>query len=195
MTTVYPAVTNNGAVTSFVPLATVFTPSAGCSEYFRLNGPSLVAFDPGYGLDIDTDVRCLPSAVTTWWEQGRLGGDGEDHTAISLGPLVCPDEWQTVASSVEMSSTLAMCCPSSLVYGDNKSDTKLYSGRDCHRGMEYQIDDTNKNRDYIELPYSPVYPRLYIRIYFFVFVVAKPFTAVKPFVVKSFVVLEQPISD
>lgn len=113
MTTVYPAVTSNGAVTSFVPLTTVFTPSAGCSEYFRLNGPSLVAFDPGYGLDIDTDVRCVPSAVTTWWEQGRLGADGESHTAISLGPLVCPYEWHTVATSIEdKSSTLAMCCPS-----------------------------------------------------------------------------------
>lgn len=113
MTTVYPAVTSNGAVTSFVPLTTTFTPSTGCSEYFRLNGPSLVAFDPGYGLDIDTNVRCLPSAVTTWWEQGRLGGDDEGHTAISLGPLVCPDEWRTVASSIDdKSSTLAMCCPS-----------------------------------------------------------------------------------
>ncbi|KAI8947083.1 hypothetical protein F4801DRAFT_582758 [Xylaria longipes] len=113
MTSVYPAVTSNGAVTSFVPLTTLFTPSAECSEYFRLNGPSLVAFDPGYGLDIDTAVRCVPSAVTTWWEQGRLGVKREVHTALSLGPLVCPYEWQTVATSVEdKSSTLAMCCPS-----------------------------------------------------------------------------------
>lgn len=113
MATVYPAVTGGATVTSFVPLTTSFTPSAACSEYFRLNGPSLVAFDPGYGLDIDTDVRCVPSAVTTWWEQGRLGGNGEGHTAISLGPLVCPHEWHTVVSStVDQSSTLAMCCPS-----------------------------------------------------------------------------------
>lgn len=113
MTTVYPAVTSNGAVTSFVPLTTVFTPSADCSNYYRLNGPSLVAFDPGYGLDIDTQVRCLPPAVTTWWEQGRLGAVDDDHTALSLGPMTCPDEWTTVATSIEdRSSTLAMCCPS-----------------------------------------------------------------------------------
>ncbi|KAI1807001.1 hypothetical protein F4811DRAFT_62427 [Daldinia bambusicola] len=113
MTTVYPAVTSDGVVTSFVPLTTLFTPSTGCSDYFRLNGNSLVAFDPGYGLDIDDNVRCLPSAVTTWWEQGRLGANDEGHTALSLGPLTCPYEWQTVASSIkDGSSTLAMCCPS-----------------------------------------------------------------------------------
>ncbi|KAI0475656.1 hypothetical protein GGR56DRAFT_695430 [Xylariaceae sp. FL0804] len=112
-TMIYPAVTSSGVVTSFIPLTTVFTPSAGCSGRYRLDGPSLVAFDPGYGLDIDPDVRCAPSAVTTWWEQGRLGFDGAGHTAISLGPLTCPDDWITVASSVgeDRSSTLAMCCP------------------------------------------------------------------------------------
>ncbi|KAI0418335.1 hypothetical protein F5X98DRAFT_337800 [Xylaria grammica] len=113
MTTVYPAVTSSGVVTSFVPLTTTFTPSAECSGHFRLNGPSLVAFDPGYGLDIDSDVHCLPSAVTTWWEQGRLGDNSEDHTAISLGPLICPYEWKTVAASARNKlTTLAMCCPS-----------------------------------------------------------------------------------
>ncbi|KAI1420124.1 hypothetical protein F5Y12DRAFT_792225 [Xylaria sp. FL1777] len=113
MTIVYPAVTSDGTITSFLPLTTSFTPSAECSESYRLDGPSLVAFDPGYGLDIDPLVRCGPSAVTTWWEQGRLGVGDEDHTVISLGPLICPHEWQTVASSVEdESSTVAMCCPS-----------------------------------------------------------------------------------
>ncbi|KAI1498314.1 hypothetical protein F5X99DRAFT_393968 [Biscogniauxia marginata] len=114
MEDLYPAETTSGVVTSFIPLTSVFTPTAECTSYFRLNGPSLVAFDPGYGLDIDTNVRCLPSAVTTWWEQGRFGdaGDG-DHTAVSIGPLTCPNEWSTVASSVkDGSSTLAMCCPS-----------------------------------------------------------------------------------
>ncbi|KAI5918707.1 hypothetical protein F4810DRAFT_558552 [Camillea tinctor] len=113
MTDIYPAETLSGTVTSFIPLTTTFTPSAGCSDFFRLNGPSLVAFDPGYGLDIDTNVRCLPSAVTTWWEQGRFG-DASDgaHTAVSIGPLTCPDKWPTVASSVkDSSSTLVMCCP------------------------------------------------------------------------------------
>ncbi|KAK2036794.1 hypothetical protein LZ31DRAFT_482792, partial [Colletotrichum somersetense] len=74
---------------------------------------SLVAYDPGFGLDIDSRVRCAPAAVTTWWEQGRLGiNGGEGHTAVSIGPLVCPDRWNTVATSVkDEMSTLAMCCP------------------------------------------------------------------------------------
>ncbi|KAI1384894.1 uncharacterized protein F4822DRAFT_446049 [Hypoxylon trugodes] len=119
MAAVYPAMTSDGVVTSFIPLTALFTPSARCSDYFRLNGPSLVAFDPGYGLDIDTAVRCVPSAVTTWWEQGRLGANDEGHTAISLGPLVCPYEWRTVATSVENESkTLAMCCPSGYYLGN-----------------------------------------------------------------------------
>ncbi|KAB8255367.1 hypothetical protein BDV32DRAFT_142082 [Aspergillus pseudonomiae] len=111
--TLYPAETSDGTVTSFIPLTTVWLPPSGCASYFRLNGPSLVAWDPGYGLDIDTNVRCAPSAVTTWWEQGALGGGGSEHTAVSIGPLTCPENFSTVASSVKNgSSTLAMCCPS-----------------------------------------------------------------------------------
>ncbi|TGJ80521.1 hypothetical protein E0Z10_g8241 [Xylaria hypoxylon] len=161
MTTLYPAVTSNGVVTSFVPLTTLFTPSAECSGYFRLDGLSLVAFDPGYGLDIDTDVRCLPSAVTTWWEQGRLGDNGEDHTAISLGPLVCPYKWQTVATSVENElTTLAMCCPS----------------------LEYQEGNTKRNRDNVELIYNTSKSYIYAQLYFRVFLVPKCLTVVKQLV-------------
>lgn len=113
MTTLYPAETNDGVVTSWVPLTTEFTASSSCSTEYRLNGPSLVAYDPGYGLDIDPDVICAPPAVTTWWEQGRLGRGNEDgHTAASLGPMTCPDGWATVVTSrKDQSSTLAMCCP------------------------------------------------------------------------------------
>lgn len=110
--TLYPAETSDGTVTSFIPLTTVWPSSSGCASYFRLNGPSLVAWDPGYGLEIDTNVRCAPPAVTTWWEQGALGGGGSEHTAVSIGPLTCPQDFSTVASSVkDNSSTLAMCCP------------------------------------------------------------------------------------
>ncbi|KAI3324154.1 hypothetical protein HD806DRAFT_61599 [Xylariaceae sp. AK1471] len=113
MTQLYPAETSSGVVTSFIPLTTVFTHSVDCSSYFRKNGPSLVAFDPGYGLDIDSNVRCVPSAVTTWWEQGLFGeSNDEGHTAVSLGPLMCPDAWATVVSSIKNGiSTHAMCCP------------------------------------------------------------------------------------
>ena len=112
MATVYPPETNAGVVTSWVPLMATFTPSIGCESKFRLNGPSLVAYDPGYGLDIDPKVKCAPPAVTTWWEQGRLGkGNDAGHTAASLGPMTCPNAWSTVATSVRDTSTLAMCCP------------------------------------------------------------------------------------
>lgn len=108
----YPAETSNGQVTSFIPLTSAWPSSSGCASSFRLNGPSLMAFDPGYGLDIDPDVRCAPPAVTTWWKQGLLGGGQDDHTAVSLGPMTCPQDWSTVVSSTkDQSSTLAMCCP------------------------------------------------------------------------------------
>ncbi|KAK1701101.1 hypothetical protein BDP55DRAFT_10045 [Colletotrichum godetiae] len=139
MATAYPAVTDeNGTVTSFIALPTTFTPPTSCSTIYRLNGFSLAAYDPGYGLGIDARVKCAPPAVTTWWEQGRLGlNSGEGHTAISIGPLVCPERWATVATSVKngTSSTLAMCCPRDytlignipgLVEGDCRSD--LLSG-------------------------------------------------------------------
>jgi hypothetical protein len=113
MASVYPPETDgDGVVTSWVPLTTTFTPSVGCESNFRLNGMSLVAYDPGYGLDIDIKVKCQPPAVTTWWEQGRLGrGNDERHTAASIGPLKCPNAWETVAMSVDGISTHAMCCP------------------------------------------------------------------------------------
>ncbi|KAI4667268.1 uncharacterized protein J4E79_001953 [Alternaria viburni] len=106
-------VTHAGEVTSWIPLTSTFTPSSGCESIFRLNGPSLVAFDPGYGLDIDEDVDCVPSAVTTWWEQARLGVGGEEHTALSIQPLICPNLWTTVMTYVtDTSTTQIMCCPS-----------------------------------------------------------------------------------
>ncbi|KAK7965189.1 hypothetical protein PG988_010193 [Apiospora saccharicola] len=113
-----PATDASGTVTTFVPLTTTFTALPSCSTQFRQNGPSLVAYDPGYGLDIDTRVgggRCVPGPVTTWWEQARLGfnDDNGRHTAASLGPMTCPDGWPTlVSSSKNEKSTVALCCPS-----------------------------------------------------------------------------------
>lgn len=63
-----PPEINSGAVTSR-PLTTTFTPAIGCRGKFRANGPILVAYGPGYGLDIDARVECAPPAVTTWREQ------------------------------------------------------------------------------------------------------------------------------
>lgn len=111
--TLYPAETIDGTVTSFIPLTTAWPSSSECDHYFRLNGASLMAYDPGYGLEIDRNVICAPPAVTTWWEQGRLGGGNQYHTAVSIGPMVCPEAFSTVVTSVkDGTSTLAMCCPS-----------------------------------------------------------------------------------
>jgi hypothetical protein len=106
--------TNGDSVTSWIPLTAVFTPPPGCESTFRLIGDPgsgvLMAFDPGYGLDVDTAVKCAPSAVTTWWEHGRLGEN--EKTRVSIQPLTCPYLWTTVATMVRDSSTTqAMCCP------------------------------------------------------------------------------------
>jgi len=50
MSDFYPAETNDREVTSWIPLTSVWPTSPGCESIYRLDGPSLVAFDPGYGL-------------------------------------------------------------------------------------------------------------------------------------------------
>ncbi|KAE8151991.1 hypothetical protein BDV25DRAFT_138354 [Aspergillus avenaceus] len=118
MSILYTAETNSGSVTSFIPLTTVWPFSSACRSYFRKNGPSLMAYDPGYGLEIDTKVICAPPAVTTWWEQRKLGR-GSHHTAVSIGPLTCPEDFSTVITSIkDRTSTLAMCCPSEYYLAD-----------------------------------------------------------------------------
>ncbi|KGO75606.1 hypothetical protein PITC_050360 [Penicillium italicum] len=115
----YPAETNSGTVTSYVPLTTTWTPPSECYTKYRLDGPSLMAFDPAYGLDVETGLVCGPPAMTTWWEQGLLGDHGSYATRISIGPMSCPDNWSTLASSTkDSSSILQMCCPSGFYLGD-----------------------------------------------------------------------------
>ncbi|KAN0104457.1 hypothetical protein V8E51_010202 [Hyaloscypha variabilis] len=136
-----PQETNVGEVTAWIPLTTDFSWSSACTGQFRLDGPSLMAFDPGYGLEVDTNVICQAPAVTSgfllsncsirsssllswsysvkhvivsgWWEQAKLGvATKEGHTAASLQPMVCPVDFSTLASSVkDLSSTLGLCCP------------------------------------------------------------------------------------
>lgn len=112
MASLYSADTVSGVVTSYIPLTTVFSAPSYCAGMFRQDGPGYMAYDPGYGIDINRDIICQPPAVTTWWEQGALGDAASDHTAVSLGPMTCPHGWSTVATSVKDSvSTAAMCCP------------------------------------------------------------------------------------
>ena len=113
MITIYPAETNNGVATSWIPLTTVYTPPASCYDVYKDSQGMLMAFDPNYGLDVDSNVQCAPLAETTWWAQTRLGWWGKGHTDASLGPMTCPHQWTTVATSVkDIYSTAAMCCPS-----------------------------------------------------------------------------------
>lgn len=101
--------TTTGKTTVFQALTTTFTPPAECKSAFVWED-RLVGYDPGYGVSVDTDLTCGPGAWTTWWMQGQLG-NGE--TRISIGPMTCPHDWTTVATSTRSeSSTLAMCCPS-----------------------------------------------------------------------------------
>ncbi|KAH8763293.1 hypothetical protein F5883DRAFT_463466 [Diaporthe sp. PMI_573] len=121
MASLYPADTDSGEVTSYIPLKTVFAPPESCTSIFRQNGSSYVAYDPGYGLDINSNVICQPPAVTTWWNQADLGNAVSDHTVVSIGPLSCPSSWNTVATSVkDVSSTAAMCCPPGYYLADGE---------------------------------------------------------------------------
>lgn len=71
---------------------------------------SIVGWDPGYGISVQ-DLRCVPEAVTTWWDQDRLGPNSE--TVVSIGPLSCPEPYKTFATLREdSSSTQVACCPS-----------------------------------------------------------------------------------
>ncbi|KAI9708109.1 MAG: hypothetical protein M1820_004313 [Bogoriella megaspora] len=113
MSTTIPAFTGtDGDVTSFIPLTTAYTAPSGCSSDFRLDGPSLMAYDPAYGVDIDTRASCQPPAVSTWWGQLPLPSTIR-HTVISIGPVVCPRDFVTVGTSViDRTSTTVICCPS-----------------------------------------------------------------------------------
>lgn len=105
----YPAETNDGVVTSWIPLTTEWTSVKGCSDSYMLQGTTIVAFDPAYGISVRPGVRCQPDAVTTWWNQVVLG---ESSTAVSLLPVTCPEKWSTVLTFVQSKiSTQVMCCP------------------------------------------------------------------------------------
>lgn len=113
----YKAETHGDSVTSWIPLTTPFTAPSSCSSLFQLHGYNeLVAFDPGYGVSIDTQAICQPPAVTTWWLQDSIfdqTGLLNTHTAWSLLPFSCPSGFETAASSLVSGgeSTLAFCCP------------------------------------------------------------------------------------
>ncbi|KAL3422487.1 hypothetical protein PVAG01_06643 [Phlyctema vagabunda] len=107
----YPPETHEGIVTSWAPIATAFPPSQGCENLFwSVVQSTLAAWDAGYGISVDNNVRCMPPAVTSWWDQDRLGANS--LTRVSLGPITCPVGYSTVLAQVEnQSSTFVACCP------------------------------------------------------------------------------------
>lgn len=102
----------SGTLTSWIPLTTRYTGHAAqCStKFWQLNSnDDFVAWDPGFGISIQ-DLRCVPEAATTVWDQDRLGNNTD--TVVSIGPITCPEAFNPVATSViDESRTQIACCP------------------------------------------------------------------------------------
>lgn len=105
---------STGTVTSWIPFNTPYSMHLeDCtSAFWRWDSDSdLVAWDPGYGISVNQNLRCVPKAVTTWWAQDLLGTNTE--TVVSIGPLTCPQAFSQVATHVEDDiRTRVACCPS-----------------------------------------------------------------------------------
>jgi hypothetical protein len=120
MATTHSPETNFGTVTSWLPLTTAFPYQSGCSSAFWARWGITesisydgVAFDPGYGITVDPASVCMPSQVTLWWETETAPTVNGVATLYSIGPIVCPEAYSTIGSSVvNAESTLVVCCPS-----------------------------------------------------------------------------------
>ncbi|KAE9370251.1 hypothetical protein N431DRAFT_492375 [Stipitochalara longipes BDJ] len=113
------AETNNGVTTSWVPLTTPGpTLSPECTSAIYLspqNNASIGAYDPWYGQNVNTNLRCQLPQQTTWWDQSNLAAS----TLWNLGPLACPNGYTTASTaSVNPISTILACCPSGYDYQD-----------------------------------------------------------------------------
>ncbi|KAL2277513.1 hypothetical protein FJTKL_15429 [Diaporthe vaccinii] len=122
--TVYrPPELTSGTWTSWIPLVTPWSGHApGCStKFWQWNTDrSIVAWDPGFGISVSKDLRCVPEAATTAWDQDRLGSNSD--TVVSIGPMTCPEAFSQVATSVmDASRTLVACCPSEYTFAQWKS--------------------------------------------------------------------------
>lgn len=114
--TVYPyrpPESTSGTLTSWIPLVTPYSGHAPqCSTKFWqwATDRELVAWDPGFGISVSKDLRCVPEAATTVWDQDRLGSNSD--TIVSIGPITCPEAFSQVATSViDASRTMVACCP------------------------------------------------------------------------------------
>ncbi|KAJ6099464.1 hypothetical protein N7467_000999 [Penicillium canescens] len=106
-TTIPPRTGTKGAVTSFVPLTTTFTPNSVCSNVFVKFGPNghgLMGYDPAYG-SIDPLYDCNPSVVSEWFTQSKKGPITPGETGISMGPFICSN-FGTFTTTLTGSSTV-----------------------------------------------------------------------------------------
>lgn len=110
----HPPKMSFGTVTSWLTITSAWPMQAGCSSaLWNVWSTAIVAFDPGYGLGVDSLFSCLPPAATTWWEQSHTSYSG---TTFRLGPLVCPQAYTTASTSKQdETSTFIACCPSYVV--------------------------------------------------------------------------------
>ena len=122
----YPPETNTGTLTSWIPIITTFASPSGCeSLYWSYVIGTLAVWDPGYGISVDTHIKCHPRAATSWWDQGRLGVDSA--TVVSLGPITCPSDYTTVTTMIQNQfSTFVACCPT---YVENWELTSPWSSK------------------------------------------------------------------
>ena len=108
--------THAGTVTSWIPIGTALSSPKGCeSLYWSVGGGTLAVWDPGYGISVDTNIKCHPPAATSWWDQDHLGVNS--LTTLSLGPFACPSDYTTGATMVQnQSRTFVACCPTYVKY-------------------------------------------------------------------------------
>ncbi|RDW87469.1 hypothetical protein BP5796_03163 [Coleophoma crateriformis] len=117
MMTTHPAELNNGVWTSWLPVTTAWPADPTCSSaawvhYGIQATPGFwpYVYDPAYGQTVDNELSCLPTEAT----QSLSGATTVSgvSTVYSLGPLVCPEAYMTVSTSVNTgSSTSVVCCP------------------------------------------------------------------------------------
>jgi hypothetical protein len=117
-TTTHPAQLNSGVWTSWLPVTTAWPSNTACNtaiwarygiQESRSFWPYI--YDPAYGTLVANTPTCLPPEATSWWVDG-VTGVKDVVTKYSLGPLVCPEAYTTISTSVVSgSSTSVICCP------------------------------------------------------------------------------------
>ena len=114
-TTTHEPETLFGVTTSWLPLTTPFLAHDGCSSAFWKNREfGLVAFDPGFdvyktGPGVTPPTSCYPAVASSWWDQAPYV---QTSTSLSLGPLICPQQYYTATESIyKEGSTFIACCP------------------------------------------------------------------------------------